>query len=232
MSSYPAYHTGYETFSLVEQHIDPQFKIHQSCSRLISVLMYSLSSSTLIPIRLDELSNIILEDYAREGLSELLRKRLPKDHHASVDLMETTMKQFANESTKWHQHVEQVTNSTELKRDIYTIRHINDVAMRVERVFTQNAGRSLFKRPDTRNLLLGTPLDDFYSTLIFPGLHDLLNEIQYKESSKTRLVRMSHEELKLVQQEQKYLQLELRRHLSDIAIAFQVATRMLKQKPI
>lgn len=166
----------------------------------------------------------MLTDYGLEGLPEKLRNKLPNE---SVELMESSMRDFANASTQWHAYVDsQAANLT----DPYLVRQLNDVSMRVERVFTENAGRSLFGRPDTRNLLLGTPLDDFYSTLFFPGLHDLLNLLAQTEAAKSR--KANHDELKESQQQLALQITELRRHLSDITIALKVATQMLRPRPI
>ena len=192
--------------------------------------MYSLSSSTIIPVRFDELSQIILSDYAKEGLPKLLRKQLSEEYHSAVELAEKSMKDFYNQTIRWHQYVDRVMENESAISDPFEVRHINDISMKLERIFTENSGQSLYQRPDTRNILLGTSLSDFYSTVFFPGLFDLLDEIKYKETLKTN--KRNHDELRDIQQELKDLQQELRRHLSDITIAFQVATRILQEKPI
>ena len=37
VGQYPTYHTGYETFYLVDKIIDPGFKIHRTCAQVISI---------------------------------------------------------------------------------------------------------------------------------------------------------------------------------------------------
>ena len=46
VGQYPTYHTGYETFYLVDKIIDPGFKIHRTCAQVIWIY------SALFPISL------------------------------------------------------------------------------------------------------------------------------------------------------------------------------------
>ena len=34
VGQYPTYHTGYETFHLMDEIIDPGFKIHRTCAQV------------------------------------------------------------------------------------------------------------------------------------------------------------------------------------------------------
>ena len=229
VSSYPAYHTAYETFNLVTSHIDPDLSIHQSCSRLISILLYSLSCSTLVPVRLDELATTITNDYESEGLPKMLKEKLPSDDHQSIEWLESSMVRFANATANWHRMMEQMgKNAT---TEPYLVRQLNDIVIRVERVFTENSGRTLYNRPDTRNLIHGAPISDFYSSRIMPGIHDLINELDQTETM-SRKPNLSHDELRSVQERSKELIHQLKRHLSDVGIALQTAARLLHTNPI
>ena len=42
-AGYPAYHTGFETFYLMDKFLDPGFSIHKSCSQLGMHMMLQLS---------------------------------------------------------------------------------------------------------------------------------------------------------------------------------------------
>ncbi|KAF7488588.1 N-acetylated-alpha-linked acidic dipeptidase 2 [Sarcoptes scabiei] len=99
VSGYPAYHTSYETFYLVEKFIDPEFRIHQSCSRLINLLLYSISSSTLIPLDFHRLSGKILDDYIEDNLDARLLKIIDQndsDELKSLEFLRSSMKKFSN----------------------------------------------------------------------------------------------------------------------------------------
>lgn len=234
MPSYPAYHTGYETLSLVLEHVDPDLTYHQSCSRLLSVLLYSLSSSSLIQTRFDELAEHLQADYANRGLAAKLRAQISTDSpdpqlNAAIELFESSMKDFSNASTVWNDYLKTSTlNKTSV--DPLFLRSLNDISIGVERVFT-SSGSTLYGRPDTRNLLIGTPLSDFYTTLFFPGLHDILDHLATSETAKRRHV-TNHEELRTIAARIKELTTQLRRHLSEITVAFRVATQMMRPRPI
>ncbi|XP_042227870.1 glutamate carboxypeptidase 2-like [Homarus americanus] len=61
ISIYPSYHTGYETFYMVDHNVDPGFRIHQGCSRLASLMLRFFADSALIPYSLEQLPKTIKE---------------------------------------------------------------------------------------------------------------------------------------------------------------------------
>lgn len=236
VSSYPAYHSNYETFYLVERFIDPDFSIHQTCSRLISMLLYSLSCSTVLPVRLDELGDRMVADYWQEGLHDRLSKSL--EDQTPIELLERSLAEFGNTSARWQETLQQELsansshslNRTHLTHDPYRVRHANDILQSVERVFA--SGEPLSGRPDTRNLLYGSPVSDFYRTVLLPGVHDLLDEIRFQESLKVRKPRLDHSEFNRIEHELTRLRRTLRRHLNDITLALRLATRLLSGEVI
>lgn len=243
MPSYPAYHTAYETFNLVAGHVDPAFRAHQSCARLLSVLLYSLSSATLLPARFDELAEQLQADYGARGLGARLRARLGPAKETTttadekngklneaIDLLEASIVDFGNASTAWHQFTEKASKNFSL--DPLLVRSINDVSVQVEKVFTSSSGAPLYGRPDTRNLLLGTPASDFYTTVFFPGLHDLLEQLAAAETIGQRRNGANHEELRMSEAKIRQLTGRLRRHLSEITVAFRAAVRLMRPRPI
>ena len=52
VGQYPTYHTGYETFYLVDKIIDPGFKIHRTCAQVnwIYSALFSISLLTWTPL--------------------------------------------------------------------------------------------------------------------------------------------------------------------------------------
>ena len=52
VGTYPMYHTGYETFYLMDEIIDPGYKIHRSCAQTTLYSLLSLGDSALIPYNL------------------------------------------------------------------------------------------------------------------------------------------------------------------------------------
>lgn len=223
MPSYPAYHSNYDTFHLLEKFIDPDFAIHQTCSRLISMLMYTISSSTLIPVHFDELSELISKDYQREQLQQRIFEHLP-ENKKEIELFEQSIKQFSNATVQWSDTVK-LLNKT-LKENPYLARQINDVNMQVERIFTESMGRPLYKRVDTRNILYGNPSENLYATVFFPGIHDLLSEIQYQLNLRKNGARLDQEKMKQIETNLVNTKQELRRNLNSITLAFRLAAKM------
>ena len=48
-SRYPTYHTGYETFYLMDKLLDPGFKLHKTCSQLSIHMLLHLAESAILP---------------------------------------------------------------------------------------------------------------------------------------------------------------------------------------
>ncbi len=97
---------------------------------------------------------------------------------------------------------------------------MNDVMMGIERAFLKPEG--LHERPEIRNLLYAPFKYDNYSTVVFPGMLDLMKKIAL-----TKRTDKSTDATKVPQ----YWKL-LKRHISDIAIAIRSATNLLKRTPL
>lgn len=224
----PAYHSNYDTFLLVKKFVDPDFSIHQACSRLASTLLYSLSCSTLVPIKLADLAARIHLDLKHSRLPDKLKKHSSIDHEKIIDRLKVAVEDFHKTTNEWQTRVDKLNKTGDLRKDAYLLRSTNDVLMSVERTFTDNSGRALEGRPQARNLLYGTPRQDFYTTLLFPGLHDLVNELKLEKAS-----RMStHDELNRATDKIKQINQNIERHANDIVLAFKVATRLLRSHVI
>ena len=49
-SYYPAYHTQYDTFNYVKQHVDPEFQYHRIMGQIFIQMINQLSDSYLLPL--------------------------------------------------------------------------------------------------------------------------------------------------------------------------------------
>ena len=47
---YPVYHSVYETFELVDKYVDPEFLLHQSVARYLSLLAERFACESIIPL--------------------------------------------------------------------------------------------------------------------------------------------------------------------------------------
>ena len=52
VGQYPTYHTGYETFYLMDEIIDPGFKIHRTCAQ-VNIIISFFENFSISLIHLD-----------------------------------------------------------------------------------------------------------------------------------------------------------------------------------
>ncbi|KAL6091460.1 hypothetical protein STEG23_018295, partial [Scotinomys teguina] len=84
-SSYPVYHTIYETFELVENFYDPTFKKQLSVAQLRGALVYELADSVIIPFNVQDYAKA-LKTYAANifNLSKKHEQQL-RNHRVSFE---------------------------------------------------------------------------------------------------------------------------------------------------
>ncbi|CAL4110864.1 unnamed protein product, partial [Meganyctiphanes norvegica] len=159
-SGYATYHTGYETFYLVDTMIDRGFKIHQGCSRFASLTIKYLSDSVLLPYSVDELP---------QEMSRALNGFKEKDQHDTLMniydkyiLLPEAVDDFIVETKKFQAMVQQHMPTM----NPVTVRSYNDLMMRLEQVFILPEG--LRGRPDVRHAVFSPSQFNTYAAAAFP----------------------------------------------------------------
>lgn len=71
-SSYPVYHSVYETFEIVERFYDPSFRRLQAVAQVRGGLIFSLANSVLLPLDVNEYADS-LKQYA-QSISQLAQR--------------------------------------------------------------------------------------------------------------------------------------------------------------
>ena len=61
VGQYPTYHTGYETFYLVDKIIDPGYKIHRTCAQTSIHAIFNLADSAILPYNLNHFPKEMME---------------------------------------------------------------------------------------------------------------------------------------------------------------------------
>ena len=164
-SSYPMYHTGYETFYLMDKIIDPGFAIHKTCSQISSHMALNLAESPVLPFTT---RHLIAE--LQKGVDALDKNNVPKalkDNGAgkAYDLMLESLKMFKTATMKWTQARDRMASDGTLENPIRwklyfpsvtnnpfsRLRELNDQIMNLERTFLLPQG--LPGRPEIRNAL-------------------------------------------------------------------------------
>ncbi|XP_007936242.1 N-acetylated-alpha-linked acidic dipeptidase 2 [Orycteropus afer afer] len=172
-SSYPVYHTIYETFELVENFYDPTFKKHLSVAQLRGALAYELADSKIIPFNIQDYAKA-LENYATSiyNLSKKHDQQL-SDHGVSFDSLFSAVKNFSEAAADFHRRLTQVDLNNPL-----AVRIVNDQLMLLERAFIDPLG--LPGRPFYRHIIFAPSSHNKYAGESFPGIYDAIFDIENK----------------------------------------------------
>nr|XP_012421898.1 PREDICTED: N-acetylated-alpha-linked acidic dipeptidase 2 isoform X2 [Odobenus rosmarus divergens] len=173
-SSYPVYHTIYETFELVEKFYDPTFKKQLSVAQLRGALVYELADSTIIPFNIEDYAKA-LKNYATSiyNLSKKHDQQL-RDHGVSFDSLFSAVKNFSDAASDFHRRLTQV----DLNNPI-AVRIMNDQLMLLERAFIDPLG--LPGRRFYRHIIFAPSSHNKYAGESFPGIYDAMFDIENKE---------------------------------------------------
>uniref|UniRef100_A0A7N5JZ27 Aminopeptidase NAALADL1 n=1 Tax=Ailuropoda melanoleuca TaxID=9646 RepID=A0A7N5JZ27_AILME len=177
-SSYPLYHTIYETFELVENFYDPTFKKQLSVAQLRGALVYELADSEIIPFNIEDYAKA-LKNYATSiyNLSKKHDQQL-RDHGVSFDSLFSAVKNFSDAASDFHRRLTQV----DLNNPI-AVRIMNDQLMLLERAFIDPLG--LPGRRFYRHIIFAPSSHNKYAGESFPGIYDALFDVENKEDSRS-----------------------------------------------
>uniref|UniRef100_A0A8C8ZDN0 N-acetylated-alpha-linked acidic dipeptidase 2 n=1 Tax=Prolemur simus TaxID=1328070 RepID=A0A8C8ZDN0_PROSS len=172
-SSYPVYHTIYETFELVENFYDPTFKKQLSVAQLRGALVYELADSKIIPFNIKDYAKA-LQNYATSiyNLSKKHDQQL-RDHGVSFDSLFSAVKNFSEAASDFHRRL----NQLDLNNPI-AVRIMNDQLMLLERAFIDPLG--LPGRRFYRHIIFAPSSHNKYAGESFPGIYDAMFDIENK----------------------------------------------------
>lgn len=180
VSSYALYHTEYEIFDVVKKQFDKDFKFHAAMAQLSGEMARWLADSLILPFN--------ISNYAK-GL-ETLRKVLDDEYGRSLTAnvpqyasgaLQKVIQEFAEDVAKFEARIHDVD-----RNNPFAIRAINDQILLLERAFLNPEG--LPTRPLKKHLIFAENSNDAYAGSSFPGLVDLLFEIE-KEPARWERVR-------------------------------------------
>lgn len=202
VGQYPTYHTGFETFYLMDKIIDPGFHLHKICAQSSIHMLLNLADSMIIPYNLERFPEVMLDSLNK--LRENNVTQLYQDNGASLSHLEQAVKNFAQASKEYMAKLKTMEPSTPME-----LRMINDQLMQLERVFVIPEG--LPGRPETRHAIFAPAKFNKYGASAFPGLSDLIHETELlgAEAYKQRWE-------------------EIKKHVSDLMIMTQNAADFLR----
>uniref|UniRef100_A0AAX7U0Q6 Glutamate carboxypeptidase 2 n=1 Tax=Astatotilapia calliptera TaxID=8154 RepID=A0AAX7U0Q6_ASTCA len=165
-SSYPVYHSVYETFEIVEKFYDPSFKRLQAVAQVRGALIFLLADSQLLPLDVNEYADS-LRKYA-QSIAQLAQKNLVEmeTYKVSFDSLFSAVENFTVAARDFH----------ELDMYPLQLRIMNDQLMYLERAFIDPLG--LPGRPFYRHVIFAPSSHNKYAGESFPGIYDALFDIQ------------------------------------------------------
>ncbi|KAK3712657.1 hypothetical protein RRG08_058560 [Elysia crispata] len=181
MSSYPLYHTEYETFDIVKNQYDRDFQFHAALSRFMGEMARNLADSLILPFNLDGYS---------EGLKLIKRKLDASDYGVKLKAMldnygklDDVISGFEADIIDFQKRLEKID-----KNNPYAVRRMNDQILLLEKAFLISEG--LPTRPSKKHILFAENSNDAYAESTFPGLVDLLFKIDSAPGSAERWERV------------------------------------------
>lgn len=140
-----------------------------------------------------------------------------------LNFLQDSMKLFHNGTTVWERSMKTIKESSLIDQPL-KVRQINDLITMIERAFSQ---KFVYKSLTIKNLLYGNTKNDQYQTKLFPGIYDILDDIEHLEMVKKRTNGLTMLDYNRIENEIKESIQALRRHLNDISLAFQRAAKLL-----
>ncbi|XP_069422526.1 N-acetylated-alpha-linked acidic dipeptidase 2 [Ovis canadensis] len=202
-SSYPIYHTIYETFELVEKFYDPTFKKQLAVAQLRGALVYELADAKIIPFNIQDYAKT-LENYARSIYnSSRTHEQACRSHGVSFESLFSAVKNFSEAASDFHRRLSQV----DLNNPI-AVRIMNDQLMFLERAFIDPLG--LPGRPFYRHIIFAPSSHNKYAGESFPGIFDAMFDIENKADPRSAWK-------------------EVKKHISIAAFTIQAAAGTLKE---
>ncbi|GAB6019806.1 hypothetical protein CHUAL_001349 [Chamberlinius hualienensis] len=161
-SEYPLYHTEYDTFDVIANHVDSSFHASTNLARLLATMVLSLSDFLVLPFSCDDYV-VAME----RGLDDLKRNygQTLKEINIYLDVLERAIQHFNRAAVLHSKHF----NESSDKR-LSAIRQYNRQLMQVERTFILSRG--VRESPVFRHAIFGPHPHDLHSGVTFPGVVD------------------------------------------------------------
>jgi len=204
---YPAYHTGFETFDLVDKIYDPDFKIFRACAQINLRLGLELAESAKLPLLMETYADVMEEGMTTFQENGVIQKL--------EDLSIST--QYWNESVYAFRAAAKAFDemaAKQVENDSAALKVTNDQKRGFEKNFLLAEG--LPDRIQYRHVITAPSLFDAYGGSAFPGVADLLYGLKDLDPA-------NHEHERIVKQ--------LKKHVSDLMIITQRAAHYLKPFP-
>ncbi|MCI4385582.1 hypothetical protein PGIGA_G00052080, partial [Pangasianodon gigas] len=170
-SSYPVYHSVYETFELVERFYDPTFRRMEAVTRVRGGVAFRLADAPVLPLDCNEYA-LALSQYAHT-IHQLAQKHPQEMERYTVtfDALFSAVDNFTDAAQEFQQRLNTLDTANSL-----SVRMVNDQLMYLERAFIDPLG--LPGRPFYRHVVFAPSSHNKYAGESFPGIYDALFDIE------------------------------------------------------
>uniref|UniRef100_A0ABM5FW79 N-acetylated-alpha-linked acidic dipeptidase isoform X1 n=2 Tax=Pogona vitticeps TaxID=103695 RepID=A0ABM5FW79_9SAUR len=172
-SSYPLYHSAYETYELVEKFYDPTFKNHLAVAQVRGGMVFELANAAVLPFDCRDYAQALSRYASIIYNMSLEHQEALKTYKVSFDSLFDAVKNFSEAAKDFHRRLQllDTNNPTE-------VRSRNDQLMFLERAFIDPLG--LPGRPFYRHIIFAPNKHNKYAGVSFPGIYDALFDIAHK----------------------------------------------------
>ncbi|KAG7226028.1 hypothetical protein INR49_018638 [Caranx melampygus] len=170
-SSYPVYHSVYETFEVVEKFYDPTFRRLLAVAQVRGALIFSLADSQLLPLDANQYADS-LRKYTK-SIAQLAQRHSEEMemYNVTFDSLFSSMENFTVAARDFHKRLQTINRADPLQ-----VRIMNDQLMYLERAFIDPLG--LPDRPFYRHVIFAPSSHNKYAGESFPGIYDALFDIE------------------------------------------------------
>lgn len=164
-SSYPLYHTSYETYNLVSKVIDPGFTGSKLLAIIIAEISRTMASSTLLPFNVNTYASTLQYEYER--FVKTYQREFVKYDIKLIDL-ENAVKNFTKCANRFMDKAKTVNlNNGNL------VRQYNEQLRNLERSFLDY---NHLKTRGYMHTIFAPSILNKYTSEVFPSLADLIIE--------------------------------------------------------
>merc|ERR1719400_1696355 len=199
---YPAYHTAYETFDLVERIVDPGFHLLALSTKMTLSLVRDFAENIVLDFDLQDYNNI-MDEFKRDPEVQTLI-----DLGVDVGPLLEAINKFENATIKWEADL--ADNMDTIMNSPFMAKYINDQMMNLDKTFLLDTG--LPGRPVYSHAIMSPAKFDSYGSGYFPGIGDLLYDFDT-----------------LTEEEKKVRVVTLKKHVSQLMVVILRAVDYLKE---
>ncbi|KAL8618688.1 hypothetical protein ACOMHN_048864 [Nucella lapillus] len=164
VSTYPLYHSSYETFFAYDTFIDPGFTATAS-------ITHDLANADLLPMSVERYSAAVSSFH--QSLMDSFQD-VWRSHNVNMDAFSSAVSNFTAATKAFQERLD--SNKDSIINSPLKLRGVNDQLIHLERAFLDPQG--LPGRPEQKHVMFAPSQFDGYRDNSFPGIVDTMFEIQ------------------------------------------------------